>query len=424
MNEMLLHYFWKNKIFSQLDLRTTDRRPISLVHTGFPHQDAGPDFKQAVMKIDDITWVGDVEIHIRTSDWLKHGHQRDPKYQSIILHVVYQNDMDIGMACPTLELKQYISDELIAEYEKLSRSPDLLPCRKALPEVSPLQFTSWLTRLAVGRFERRQEEVFGTLHQCREDWHETVFRSFVVNFGFRANKAAFELLAKNLPYKSVLKHKDSRLQVYALVFGQAGMLEDESDEAKEDGYFTSLQAEYQYLQYKYQLAPIPPKVWNMLRLRPQNFPCVRLAQLSECLYRIPDIIEQILHSKDVAELENIVNFEPQPYWSTHRQFGRASPAHSCRLGRQAVDLLIVNSVVPLRLAYATFSGDDVGKQAALGMAESREPERNCIIRQYAEAGFPVRNALDSQAILELHRYYCTPKRCLQCDIGCLILKKW
>ncbi len=376
------------------------------------------------MKIDDITWVGDVEIHVYTSDWLKHGHQHDPKYHSIILHVVYQHDMDIGVACPTLELKNYISPELIAEYEKLSRSPDLLPCRNALSEVSSLQFAEWLTRVAVGRLERRQEEVFAILHQSQEDWRETVFRHFVVNFGFRANAAAFELLSKSLPYKWVLRHKDSRLQIYALVFGQAGMLDDDREEAKSDDYFTRLQAEYHYLQYKYQLTPIPRKVWNMLRLRPQNFPCVRLAQLSECLYRIPDIIEQILHAKDVAVLENMVDFEPHPYWKTHRQFGRDSPAHSCKLGRQTVDLLIINSVVPIRLAHATFYGDDAAKQEALALAESREPERNCIIRQYADAGFPLRNALDSQAILELHRYFCTPKRCLQCDIGCLILKKW
>ena len=423
MNEMLLHYFWKRKIFSDIHLQTIDGREISLMYVGTPHQDAGPDFKQAVIRIGDITWVGDVEIHVRSSDWLRHGHQNDPKYQSIILHVVYQNDVDLNLSVPTLELKDYISNDLIREYEQMSRSQDLLPCKVGLPSITPLQFTSWLSRLAVERFERRRREIVDIVHACHEDWAEATFRCFVANFGFRTNAPAFESLAKSLPYKCLLKHKDSRLQVYALVFGLAGFLEDMNGDA--DDYFNMLQSEYQYLRYKYQLTPINLKIWNLLRLRPQNFPCVRLAQLSECLYRVPDLIQQVLQGQDMdALLKNISQFEPHPYWKTHRHFGITTAEHVCKIGPQTVNLLTINTIVPVRISYAHFYGNELMKERALAMLENIDFELNSITRPYVVAGFPSDNALFSQALLELYRFYCTSKRCLQCDIGCVILRKY
>lgn len=421
MNEMLLHYFWKNKLFSILNLKTTDGRPLRLINIGFAHQDAGPDFKQAVIRIGSITWVGDVEIHVRTSDWLKHGHQHDEKYQSVILHVVYQHDVELDGNFPTLELKEYIPPSMIEEYEQMSRSKDLLPCRGILSEVTSLQFAGWLTRLAATRLERKQEEVFTLLHQNQENWQEAAFRSLVGCFGFRTNAAAFELLAKSLPYKYLLKHKDSRLQVYALVFGQAGMLDDPPEDA--DEYYCTLQNEYHYLRYKYSLTAIPQKVWNLLRLRPQNFPCVRLAQLSECLYRVPDLIQQVLTGVGMDGLCDIARFEPHVYWKTHLHFGRASPAQRRVIGKSTLNLLIINTVVPVRLAYAAFRGDEAAREDGLSLLEHGDFERNSITRQFVEAGFPDAHALYSQAILELYRNYCTRKRCAYCDIGCLLLKK-
>lgn len=434
MDESLLHYFWRNKIFATVPLVTTDGRALRILRTGMPHQDAGPDFKQAVVKVDDITWAGDVEIHVRASDWLRHGHQHDSKYAAIILHVVYEEDVGLGLPCPTLELKRYIPPPLTAEYEHLSRSTELLPCRSFLPSVTPLQFSGWLSRLAAERYERKRQEVFETLRNCHDSWHETIFRRFVMNFGFSTNASAFELLGRSLPYKYVLKHKDSRLQVYSLVFGQAGFLEEENeDEAAArrggsglecDEYYRMLQGEYRYLRYKYSLSPIPLRMWNLLRLRPQNFPCVRLAQLSECLYRIPDLMEQLLHCEDADTLSHISGFEPNEYWETHRHFGRNSPQHSCQIGNKTVELLVINTVVPVRLAFAAFHGDDAMKERAFSLLEQVEFESNVVTRQYTEAGFPTGSALYSQAILELHKNYCIPKKCLHCEIGCLMLKRY
>jgi hypothetical protein len=421
MNEMLLHYFWRNQLFHALDLHTTDHRALKLVYPGNAHQNAGPDFKQAVIKIDGITWVGDVEIHVRTSDWLRHGHQHDAKYQSVILHVVYQHDVELEENFPTLELKEYIPPSMVAEYEQMSCSRDLLPCRQSLPEVTPLQFASWLSRLAVERMQRKQQEVVQVVRECHHNWQEAVFRCFVANFGFSTNASAFELLSKNLPYRYVLKHKDSRLQIYALVFGQAGLLEQLPDEP--DSYFESLQSEYDYLKYKYGLTPIPAKIWNLLRLRPQNFPCVRLAQLSECLYRIPELMELLLNDADISLLRGVSLFEPSDYWKSHLHFGRDSPTRPRKIGQQTFNLLVINVVVPVRLAYAAFRGDDAGRDHTMALLETCDFESNHITRQYVSAGFPSGHALYSQAILELYKGYCTPKRCANCDIGCLILRK-
>lgn len=421
MNEMLLHYFWRNQLFTVLDLHTTDHRALRLVNPGTAHQNAGPDFKQAVIKIDGITWVGDVEIHVRTSDWLRHGHQHDSKYQSIILHVVYQHDMELEENFPTLELKEYIPPSMVAEYEQMSCSRDLLPCRQSLPEVTSLQFAGWLSRLAVERMQRKQAEVVQIVRECHHNWQEAVFRHFVANFGFNTNASAFELLSKNLPYRYVLKHKDSRLQIYALVFGQAGLLEQPPEVC--DDYFENLQSEYDYLKYKYGLTPIPVKVWNLLRLRPQNFPCVRLAQLSECLYRMPELIELLLNDTDVSLLRGVSLFEPADYWKSHLHFGRASPTRPRKIGQQAFNLLTVNVVVPVRLAYSAFKGDSTARDHAMALLETCDFESNHITRQYVGAGFPAGHALYSQALLELYKGYCTQKRCANCDIGCLILRR-
>lgn len=418
MNEMLLHYLWKNKIFSNYLLRTTDDRELTLISTGFPHKDAGPDFKQAVIKIGQITWVGDVEIHVRTSDWVRHGHQKDEKYNSIILHVVYEDDMDLGMTFPTLELKGYVSEELLNRYEKLSQNADWLPCRSSLETVGRLKVVSMLSRVATERLERKQHEIFETLHSCHDDWQETVYRFWVRNFGFRTNGAAFEMLAKSLSYRCIAKHGDSRTQVYALLFGQAGFLEDDEG----DSYYSILHNEYKFLQYKYKLSPIPLKIWNLLRLRPQNFPCIRLAQLSEFFFKIPKIAHRILTDNPEQLYSSLKNCTPHEYWTTHFHFGKETKQHSGTLGDSSINTLMINTVIPMQYAYGAFCGNDKMKERAMMNLESLEAENNQIVSRYCEAGWGIENALVSQAVLELHQHYCLGKRCLECEIGCDILQ--
>ena len=422
MNEMFLHYVWRHRLYSCINLKTTDGEAVSVIHPGFAHHHAGPDFKQAIIRIGDITWAGDVEIHIHTSDWLKHHHHEDPKYQSIILHIVYQHDVNLYDAetryFPTLELCPFIDEALIERYKNLILNDLQLPCYNQIKEIDSLRFTSFLSGIAMERMLYKQQHIFSILHQCEENWEETFFRVLTASFGFKHNLPAFELLAQSLPYKYIAKHAHVKLQIYALIFGQAGMLES----ACEDEYYILLHDEYQYLRYKYNLMPIPYKCWNYLRLRPSNFPAVRLAQLSELLHVCPSLFHTILHDERSMGLEQLFTVNPDNYWQTHYIFDKKVKKHNASLGKNAIESLIINSVVPVLYSYSVFQGDEKLQMRAVAMLENLDFEENNITQFYKEAGFPNKGALFSQAILELRNKYCQKKRCLECAIGSYILK--
>jgi hypothetical protein len=423
MNEMFLHYVWRHRLYSCINLKTTEGEEVSVIHPGFAHHHAGPDFKQAVVRIGNVTWAGDIEIHIHSSDWLKHRHHEDPKYQSIILHVVYQHDVNLYDAekryFPTLELFPYIEDTLIERYKNLVFNDLQLPCYNQIKEIDSLHFTSFLSGIAMERMQHRQQHIFSILHQCEENWEETFFRILITSFGFKSNLPAFELLAQHLPYKYIAKHAHVKLQIYALIFGQSGML----DQPCEDEYYTLLHDEYQYLRYKYSLTPIPYKCWNYLRLRPSNFPAVRLAQLSELLYCCPSLFHTILYNERDTGLEQLFHVNPDAYWQTHYIFDKKVKKHSVSLGKNAIESLIINCVAPTLYAYSVFQGDEKLQMRAVSILENIDFEENHITRFYKDAGFLACGAFFSQAILELRNKYCQKKRCLECAIGSYILKK-
>jgi hypothetical protein len=427
MKEDFLHYLWKHQTYNAIGLQTTDGDSLRVVSPGLPHHDAGPDFKQAIIKINEITWAGDVEIHVHSSDWFRHGHEQDEKYKSVILHVVYQDDMPVLRTkqeqYPTLELKRYVSEELLACYQALSLSKQALPCALSLSQIPKIHLISWLSSVGVGRLQRRQKGIFELLRNCREDWNETLFRWLAISFGFKTNASAFEQMAKTMPFKYLQKHTTSQLQTYALIFGQAGLLQES---LPEDAYYTQLQQEYAYLQHKYRLTPINPACWNLLRLRPQNFPCLRLAQFSELFYTNPSIIQDIINNNNAyKQLTTLFRCHPHPYWKAHHHFGKLSPKkHTVVMGEQTVNLLFINAIIPILYAYAHFRGDEQLQAQALNLYETVPFEENYITKRYREAGFPAYNALFSQAILELHEYYCTRRRCAECGIGCWILGKF
>lgn len=423
--ESFLHYVWKNRLFREANLKTVDNQEIKVIHPGFFHQDAGPDFKQAVVRIGEITWVGDVEIHLRSSDWFRHHHERDGKYGSIILHVVYENDGVVSRNevedYPTLELKNYIPTEVLEEYRKLKFSTHRLPCGYFLSDFDEKAFSAWIAALAVERLCRRQSEIMHSLHHLDDDWEELFFRMLAQNFGCKTNAPAFEMLAQTLPYKIVRRHSTSRLQIYSLLFGQAGMLEDESVE--NDEYYRALQNEYSYLKYKYGLSAIPCKLWNLLRLRPSNFPCLRLAQFSELLFREPQLFQKLVQQPETVSVDLLRGAEPHEYWRTHYFFGKNCRMHSAQLGTKTAELVFINTLVPVLFAYGNFMAREDLTEKASNILEGVPFEENHITRFYREKGFPARNALDSQAILELHRFYCQEKKCPLCRIGGTILGK-
>ncbi len=425
MTEDFLHYIWKNRLYTFKDLKTVQGQKLEVIHPGYTHQDSGPDFKQAVIKIDDITWAGDVEIHCKSSDWIKHEHHKDEKYQSVILHVVYESDVlidrDAKETFPTLALKSYLSDELLGRYRKLQYNELNLPCEREISELSPLLITSWLSRLCISRLLKKEKKIYEMLTQCHGDWNELLFRMLSINFGFKANEPAFELLSKTITYKQISHHAKSRIQLYALLFGQAGFLE--SAPTNTDDYFNRLSQEYYYLRHKYKLISIPSSRWNLLRLHPQNFPCLRLAQLAELLHHYPDLFKRFITETDFKADKLLNDCIPDPYWDTHYHFGIEGKRHSCRLGKHAITLIQINTLIPALFCYGSFSGNSSYQEKAVSLLENLPFEGNYITKYYQKNGFPCDNAMQSQAIIELHHHYCRLKKCLNCQIGCAILQK-
>lgn len=417
MKEEFLHYVWQHRHYDFRNLKTSWGQHLNVVFPGYHNHDAGPDFLQALIEIDEVRWVGSVEIHCRSSDWMRHRHQADDKYKSVILHVVYEHDMEIQLDenefVPTLELSGRIPEEMFVRYDSLMKVPDLLLCRTQSLNVDPLIIQSQLSEVLVERMVRRQNGFQNTLMTCQSDWNELVYRAMAIGFGCKKNGAAFELLAQSLPYRVVRSHLASQRQVYALVFGQSGLLDVENP----DEYSVRLRYEYDYLRYKYQLTPIGAHQWNWLRLRPQNFPPLRLAQFAEMLYVTGTAISDKVLRAGMKSLQSWLSLAPDEYWQTHYMFGKSSPKHASGIGDTVVNSLIVNVIVPIRFAYARFTGDDGMQEGAMTLLERVPYEDNKTTRLFAGSAFPCRSAYDSQAQIELMDHYCTQKRCLECSIG-------
>lgn len=417
IDEAFLHYLWKHQKHYLPPMKTTCGSNIEIIHEGYAHQDAGPDFKQAVIKIDNITWVGNVEIHVKSSDWLRHGHQSDWKYQTVILHIVYENDVDIERSeteiFPVLELKKYIPQSLINEYDKLMVHSDKLPCQSQLYRINPLQIASFVCRLSMERLSRRKQHILSILDACQGNWEECFFRVLAMGFGFKTNVSSFELLSKSLPYKYLQKHLSARLQIYALIFGQAGLLNEDLN----DDYYQLLHTEHQYLKHKYKLIPIHPSSWNYLRLRPKNFPCIRLAQFSELLYHSPLLFRQLLEGKSAEHLIRLMLCQPDTYWETHSKFGHVAKMGDISLKRKSIELLLINTLIPILYSYSDFHGNETLQFQAIEILEQLSFEENKVSRKYKDLGFPSEGAIFSQGILELKQHYCSQQACIKCDIG-------
>lgn len=417
ISEKLLHAIWKNQWFAKEQLKTVCNQSISILNQGFSHQDAGPDFKQAIIRIDDVTWAGNVEVHVKSSDWYKHYHQNDLKYNSVILHVVYEHDQEVFIAqdspLPTLELRFLLSSQLLLRYSQLLSSSVSFPCAAYIEKLHPLILPVFFTRLSFDRLTRKQSQIFEILHSFSENWEQTMFYILCQSFGFKTNAPAFEMLGKTLPYKILKKHTGSHLQIAALIFGQAGMLEEEL----EDAYYQSLQNEFLYLRAKYKLIPIETRNWNLLRLRPQNFPCIRLAQLGEIIYRHSDLFTKLTTLQKPAYIQSIFINKPNDYWKTHYHFGKTSRASEKIMGEKSFQLLLINALIPFLYSYSTFIGNEKLQEYSMRLLELLPFEENHITKKYQQLGFCAMHAGNSQAILELRNEYCEKKRCIDCGVG-------
>ena len=429
--ELLLHYCWKHKMFPLKELVTTDGKVVEVIDPGLHNHNAGPDFFNAKVKIDGTLWVGNVEIHDRSSDWFLHGHDKDAAYNNVVLHVAEVINSDVttqaGNNIPQVQLSvpQYVKEH----YEELLREDKYPRCYKIVPQLSKLTVHSWMSALQTERLEQKTQAIAKRLEQAEGSWEAAYFMTLARNFGFGVNGEAFETWAKHIPLSQVGHHRDDPFQVEAFFFGQAGLLEPSAipefyeEEAMTEGYFNKLRNEYLYLSHKFQLQPMDVNMWRFLRLRPQNFPHIRLSQLVTLYVEHRTELSRLLECETTKDLQKMLQTHVTPYWETHYTFGSTSCKTEKALSQASINLIIINTAIPVLFAYGRHKQKDAYCDRAFDMLEELKAENNYITRMWHECGIDVQNAGDSQALIQLKKEYCDRKECLRCRIGYEYMKK-
>ena len=414
MNENFLHYIWKHRLFNLKNLTTTNGEALTILSCGTHNQQAGPDFLQGKIKIGNVIWAGNIEIHLRSSDFEKHQHHHDEAYKNVVLHVVFEHDKEIiSQKIPTLELKGLIPIHLLRNFENLQKSVDSIACEKNIAAVSGLIWEQSFSRFAFERLERKVNVVEQILKQNNHNWEETFYQLLAKNFGMKVNGEAFFELAKSLPVKILAKQKYSQMQLEALLLGQAGMLH----EIFSDAYAVQLQQEYQFLQHKFSLQPIPKNYWKMARMRPQNFPPLRLAQFATLVFQSSHLLSKVLECSSIKDLKALFQIEPSNYWQHHYRLDALSDKTKKKVGDATIENFVINSIVPIVFAYGHLRQEDDLKNKALSWLEQLQAEKNSIITSWKKLNIQPANAFQSQALIELKNEFCDKKKCLSCLIG-------
>lgn len=422
MQEDFLHHVWKYKLFDFREIFSEQGQEIKIISPGWHNHDAGPDFLNARIEIDGIQWVGNVEIHCQSSDWKKHGHHNDPAYQNIILHVVYDYDEKTDIPAmnntPALSLKNRINEGMLARYEQFMLSEQWIPCEHQIHKIDRIRFEMWIERLLIEKIETKTAQILKRLEQNTFNWEQTFYEFLASNFGFKINNTGFELLAKSLPIKYINKHKDNLFQIEALLFGQAGMLDDHFEEE----YPKKLKNEFNFLKNKFQLEPIQSHLWNYLRLRPNNFPTIRISQLASLLHHAHSLFSSVIYADSIKSLKEIFQAQPSPYWDSHFLFDKPSSFSSKKIGSQSIDLLIINTVIPFQFLYGKLNDNKELMNKSLQFMDFMSGEKNAITQNFNKIGIKSTSAYRTQALIHLKNEYCSKKRCLECAIGSSIIK--
>lgn len=418
INEEFLCYVWQHGLYDMETCRLSDNSIFSVEKVGLRNTDAGPDFENAAIRMGDITWCGQVEVHCKASDWFKHAHEQNKVYDNIVLHVVYQNDVEVkrsnGEPIPTLELRGKINKAVLKEYLLFMEEQTLIPCASHIAEVDLLRRNMWIERLAIERLESKTEMIHKLLSESLGDWKECLYKVIAGAFGLRLNMQPFEWVARSLPLNVVEQYKCNLLQIEALLFGQAGFLEEVP---KGDEYAEDIQQRYKVLQKKHHLKPLEDHVWSYFRLRPQAFPHIRLSQFAYLLSHFDDLYNNLMSATSVKQLYPLLQAEASEYWQLHYMFGRELSSKTKKVGQAIQDVWIINAVVPYMFVYGAINEKEEYERRALDILREMKCENNNVVRMFEEMGIFAHNAYEGQALLHLKRTYCDYRRCLQCVIG-------
>ena len=422
MKEDFLHYLWKFKKFDALNLKTFNGEEITIINVGQYLKLAGPDFFNAQITIGNQKWAGNVEIHLKSSDWYVHHHERDEAYENVILHVVWEHDTEIfrknNSEIPVLELQKYVDAATIANYQSLISPKSWIFCEKQLNEINGFVINNWLERLFFERLERKSNPIFELLEQTKQDWEAVLFCLLAKNFGLNTNGEIFLKITQSIPFSIIRKESFEVENLEALLLGNAGILDSE----KEDTYFKDLKFRYFYLLHKYQLEKKKLEPVQFFKHRPDNFPTIRLSQLANLYHGQQNLFSKISTANSVKSIYETFDVSASDYWQNHYQFDKESLKKKKKLSKSFVDLIIINTIIPLQFAYAKSQGKEISEEL-IQLLDEVDPEKNAIMDKFGSFGIKSKNAFESQSLLQLKNEYCNKSRCLECAIGMELLKE-
>ena len=418
MTERLLQYIWQFQYFNPNNLITEEGEALQVIHPGTLNTNQGPDFTDAKIKIGNTIWAGSIELHIKNSDWKNHKHSSDKNYKNVILHVVWQNDVNLNLPFSTLLVQDKVPKVLLNKYDELMNENSFIPCEKSIHQINELTWQNWKERILVERLENKTRVIFDYLQKNNNHWEESFWWLLAKNFGINLNSIAFEKIAQSISINILAKHKDQIHQTEALLFGQAGLLDADFTE----DYPKLLQREYQFLKKKYNLQKIEGSM-IFLRMRPSNFPTVRLAQLAMMVHKSLHLFSKIKEAIDVKSIKALLNVTANDYWHYHYVFDEITAFKKKKLGEQMIDNILINTVVPVLFAYGHYHNENAFKDKALLWLENITAEKNSITKGYASLHIENKTAFDSQALIQLKNEYCNKRRCLDCSVGNKLLRK-
>ena len=422
LSEEFLHYVWEQQLFHSEDLKIATGESLEIINTGKRNPDSGPDFFNAKIKIGQTIWAGNIEVHKKSSDWQLHNHNTDKTYDSVILHVVEENDKPVfrttGNEIPVFCLKY--PEHIRQNYQQLLDSLTWIACQNQFHKINPVLLQLGFNRLMIERLEAKTGEIMARLHQNNNDWNETFYHVLARMFGFKVNSLPFEMLAKSLPLRILAKHRNSIFQLEALFFGNSGLL---NQQLIGDDYYLKLREEYSFLYKKYKLSGLEGHLWKFMRLRPVNFPTVRISQMAALVHRSHSLFSKITEIESLDEIKQLFDVKASEYWDLHYNFNKTTNKHSVKnLGESSINSIIINVVIPFLFVFGETHNKNYLKNRALDFLEKLPPEKNSIVNGWEKLGIECRSAFESQALLQLKNLYCDKKKCLNCQIGVKLVK--